>query len=160
MKLHTLAIVAVVVALSGCGGQSAPPSYPANAAPATAVIVDTDLAGLHLSVQDGDQVIAMMDGRHYTKVPIRPGAHTFSAGTGRRSEGGGTVPVDVQPGQTIYLQVGGVSSGPGAPIAPGFATNIGRAEGAFGQGGISLIPQASGEFLIQQSTEQQPVPVS
>ena len=124
------------------------------------VIADTDLATAQLSVQDGDQVIAMMHGQHYAKVPIRPGAHAFSAGAGRRSEGGGTVPVDVQPGQVIYLQVGGISSGPGVPAAPGFATSVGRAEGAFGQSGISLIPQSSAEYLMKQSPEQQPMPPS
>jgi hypothetical protein len=160
MKLHALAILAVLASLPGCGGQSAPPSYPAGAAPATVVIVDTDLANAQLSVQDGDQVIAMMNGQHYAKVPIRPGAHNFSAGTGMRSQGGGTVPVDVQPGQSVYLQVGGISSGIGAPVAPRFATSVGRAEGAFGQGGISLIPQSSAEYLMKQSTEQQPLPGS
>jgi hypothetical protein len=160
MKRYTRALVAVLVLLPGCGGQSAPPSYPTSAAPATAVIVDTDLAGLQLSVQDGDQVIAMMRGQHYAKVPIRPGAHTFSAGTGGGSGGGGTVPVDAQPGQMVYLQVGGLSSGPGAPAPPGIASGVGRAEGSFGQGGISLIPQSTADFLIKQSAEQQPMPPS
>jgi hypothetical protein len=161
MKMHTLATVAVLAALPGCGGQSAPPSYPTSAAPATVVIIDTDLANAHLSVQDGDQVIAMMNGQHYAKVPIRPGAHNFSAGAGRRSEGSGTIPVDAQPGQAIYLQVGGISSRPGGePAVPGFATSTGRAEGAFGQGGIQLIPQSSAEYLMKQSAEQQPLPPS
>jgi len=160
MKLHKLAFVAVLGLLPGCGAQSAPPSYPTTATPATVIIADTDLAPARLSVQDGDHVIAMMQGQHYTKVPIHPGAHTFSAGTGRQSEGGGTVPVDVQPGQAVYLQVGGISSGPNAPGAPGFASSIGRAEGAFGVGGISLIPQSRAEYLMKQSTEQQPMPPS
>jgi hypothetical protein len=153
-------MVAVFAALPGCGGQSTTPSYPASAAPATVVIVDTDFAHTQLSVQDGDQVIAMMSGKHYAKVPIRPGAHNFSAGTGIQSQGGGTVGVDVQPGQTVYLQVGGISTQIGAPSVPGFATGTGRAEGSFGQGGISRIPQANAEYLMKQSTEQQPLPTS
>jgi len=161
MKLRTLAIVAMLATLAGCGEQSAPPpSYPSGAAPATVVIVDTDLGKTQLSVQDGDQVIAMMQGQHYAKVSIRPGSHTFSAGAGRRSEGGGTIPVDVQPGQTIYLQVGGPSSVQSAPAVPGYASGEGRAEGAVGQGGISLVPQSNAEYLIKQFTEQQPVPHS
>jgi hypothetical protein len=124
------------------------------------VIVDTDLANAQLSVQDGGQVIAMMQGQHYAKVTIRPGAHTFSAGAGRLSEGGGTIPVNVQPGQTIYLQVGGLSSVQSAPAVPGFASGEGRAEGALGQGGISLVPQSNAEYLIKQFTEQQPIPHS
>lgn len=161
LKLQTLAFVAVLAVLPGCGEQSAPPpSYPASAAPATVVIVDTDLANMQLSVQDGDQVIAMMQGQHYANVTIRPGSHTFSAGAGGRSQGGGSIPVDVQPGQTIYLQVGGLSSTAGAPGMPGFATGEGRAAGAVGQGGISLIPQSNAEFLMKQSTEQQPIPHS
>ena len=159
MKLHTLSIIAALAVFPGCSGQSASPNYPASAAPAAAVIVDTDLAGAQLSVQDGDTVIAMMQGQHYTKVSVRPGTHIFSAGSGRQGEGAGTVPVDLQPGQVIYLQVGGISSRPGLPPAtPGFATSIGRAEGVFGQGGISLIPQSSAEYFIKQSTEQQPMP--
>ena len=160
MKLYALALVAVFAVLPGCGGQSTPPTYPASAAPATVVIVDTDFAKTQLSVQDGDRVIAMMNGQHYAMVPIRPGAHNFSAGTGFQSQGGGTVGVDVQPGQTVYLQVGGISTGIGAPSVPGFATGSGRAEGAFGQGGISLIPQANAEYLMKQSTRQQPLPAS
>ena len=162
MKLNTLAMVAVLAALAGCSGQSpAPPTYPASAAPATVVIVDTDLAGAPLSVQDGDQVVAMMNGQHYAKVPVRPGAHTFSAGTGRRSEGSGNIPVDVQPGQAVYLQVGGISSRPGGvPAVPGFATSTGRVEDAFGEGGIQLIPQSRAEYLMQQFAEQQPLPPS
>jgi predicted small lipoprotein YifL len=97
MQLRTLAMIAMLSALAGCGGQ-APVSYPASAAPATAVIVDTDFADTKLSVQDGDQVIAMMQGRHYAKVSIRPGVHNFSAGAGARSQGGGTIGVDAQPG--------------------------------------------------------------
>ena len=162
MKLATISILAALVALAGCGAQSSPPSYPANAAPATAVIVDTDLAGSRLSVQDGDQVIAMMHGRHFARVSIRPGSHNFSAGAGRLGEGGGTVPVDVQPGQTIYLQVGGVTSrlsGVGG-ASPGLPSRVGRAEGAFGQGAISLIPQSSADYLIKQYTEQPPLPPS
>ena len=161
MKLHTLAIVAVLAVLSGCGEQSAPPpSYPSGAAPATVVIVDTDLGNLQLSVQDGDQVIAMMKGQHYATVTIRPGSHNYSAGAGGRSLGGGTIPVDVKPGQTIYLQVGGLSSPTGAPGVPGFASGEGRIQGAVGQGGISLIPQSNAEFLIKQSKEQRPIPHS
>jgi hypothetical protein len=160
MKPYAMAVVAVFVALSGCGGQSTTPTYPASAAPASVVIVDTDFAKTQLSVQDGDRVIAMMNGQHYAMVPIRPGAHNFSAGTGFQSQGGGTVGVDVEPGQTVYLQVGGISTGIGAPSVPGFATGSGRAEGAFGQGGISLIPQANAEHLMKQSTKQQPLPAS
>jgi len=161
MKLHTLAIVAVLAVLPGCGEQSAPPpSYPSSAAPATVVIVDTDLGNLQLSVQDGDQVIAMMQGQRYTTITIRPGAHTFSAGAGGRSQGSGTIPVDVKPGQSIYLQVGGLSSTTGPPGVPGFASSEGRIQGAVGQGGISLIPQSNAEFLIKQSREQQPIPHS
>jgi hypothetical protein len=161
MKL-TSAIVAVLSALAGCGGQSAP-SYPAGAAPATAVIVDTDFATSKLSVQDGDQVIAMMHGQHYAKVSIQPGAHNFSAGTGTRGQGPGTVPVDVQPGQVIYLQVGGISSrniGIGAPNVPSFVSGVGRAEGSFGLGGISLVPQATAEQMMQQAAQQDPLPHS
>ena len=165
MKIYARALIAVLAVLPGCGSQSAPTSSPTSAAPATVVIVDTDVAGRQLSVQDGDQVIAIMRGQHYAKVPIHPGAHSFSAGTGGRSGGGGTVPVDAQPGQMIYLQVGGLSSGLGAPglgapAPPGIASGVGRAEGAVGQGGISLIPQSTAEFLIKQSAEQQPVPPS
>jgi hypothetical protein len=161
LKLQTLSIITTLAVFTGCSGQSASPNYPTSAAPATVVIVDTDLADAHLSVQDGDQVIAMMQGQHYTKVSIRPGSHIFSAGTGRQGQGAGNVPVDVQPGQEIYLQVGGISSRPGLPPAnPGFATSIGRAEGGFGQGGISLIPQSNAEYFIKQSTEQQPMPPS
>jgi len=160
MQLRTLAITVVLFGLAGCGGQ-APPSYPASAAPATAVIVDTDFVNTKLSVQDGDQVIAMMQGQHYAKVSIRPGAHNLSAGSGARSQGGGTVGVDVQPGQTIYLQVGGVTSndiGVGPPNVPSYVSGAGRAEGAFGQGGISLIPQAMAEKAMQQATQQEPLP--
>ncbi len=160
MKLYAIAMVALLVVVPGCGGQSTAPTYPASAAPATVVIVDTDFAKTQLSVQGGDHVIAMMNGQHYTKVTIRPGAHNFSAGTGVQSQGGGTIGVDVQPGQTVYLQVGGISTQIGAPSVPGFATGSGRAEGAFGQGGISLIPQANAEFLMKQSTQQQPLPAS
>jgi hypothetical protein len=155
VKLHTLAIVAILALLPGCAGQSAPTSYPASAASATAVIVDTDLANIQLSVQDGEHVIALMKGQHFARVPIRPGAHTFSAGTGFGGQGGGTVPVDVRPGEVIYLQIGGISSFPAAPSLPGFASSIGRAEGAFGQGGISLIPQSSAEYLMKQYKEQE-----
>jgi hypothetical protein len=161
MNLRTFAMVAFISVLPGCGGQEAPTSYPASAAPATAVIVDTDSPNAKISVQDGEQVIAMMHGRHYTKVPIRPGAHNFSAGSGRRSEGPGTVAVDVQPGQAIYLQVGGISSrnfGMGAPNAPSYVSGAGRAEDAYGQGGISLIPQAMAEQMMQQATQQEPLP--
>ena len=87
-------------------------------------------------------------------------AMPFAAGTGVQSQGGGTVGVDVQPGQTVYLQVGGISTQIGAPSVPGFATGTGRAEGSFGQGGISRIPQANAEYLMKQSTEQQPLPAS
>jgi len=166
MKLHNFVTIAVLTALLGCGGQSAPPSYPADAASATAVIVDTDFANAKLSVQDGDQVIAMMKGGHYAKVTIRPGAHNFSAGSGTRAQGPGTVPVDVQPGKVIYLQVGqtgqvgGVSSQIGAPSLPPSVTGVGRAEGAFGQGGISLIPQAMAEQMMQQAAQQEPLPPS
>jgi hypothetical protein len=89
MKPHALAIVAMLALLSACGGQSAPPSYPSSAAPAIVVIVDTDFSNVKLSVQDGDRVIAMMNGQHFARVSIRPGAHTFSAGGGRRGQGGG-----------------------------------------------------------------------
>ncbi len=161
MQLRTLAMAAALFGLAGCAGQ-APPSYPASAAAATAVIVDTDFANTKLSVQDGDQVIAMMRGQHYAKVPIRPGAHNFSAGSGARSQGGGTVGVDVQPGQMIYLQVGGVTSnniGVGPPNVPSYVSGAGpRAEGAFGQGGISLISQATAEKMMQQATQQEPLP--
>jgi hypothetical protein len=161
MKLYTFAIVALSAVLAGCGAQSAtPPSYPASAAPATVVIADTDLGNIQLSVQDGDEVIAVMQGGHYTKVSLRPGAHTFSAGTGARSLGGGTVQVDVQPGQVIYLQVGGASSTTNMPAVPGYATGVGRAEGSIGVGGISQIPQSSAEYLMKQSAEQQPMPPS
>jgi predicted small lipoprotein YifL len=163
MRLRTLALIAVLSSFAGCGGQAAPPSYPAGAAAATAVIVDTDSANTKLSVQDGDQVIAMMQGRHYARVSIRPGTHNFSAGSGTRSQGPGTVAVDVQPGQVIYLQVGGISSrnfGMGAPKAPSYVSGVGRAEGAFGQGGVSLIPQAMAEQMIQQAAQQEPLPPS
>ena len=62
----------------------------------------------------------------FAMVSIRPGSHNFSAGAGRLGEGSGTVPVDVQPGQTIYLQVGGVTSrlsGVGG-AAPGLASRV------------------------------------
>ena len=161
MKLYTFAIVALFAVLAGCGEQSAPPpSYPTDAAPATVIIVDTDLGNIQLSVQDGDQVIAVMRGSHYTKISLRPGAHTFSAGSGVRSLGGGTVPVDVQPGQLIYLQVGGASSITNMPAVPGFSSGTGRAEGSIGVGGISQIPQSSAEHLMKKSTEQQPMPRS
>lgn len=161
MKLHTLSIIAALAVFPGCSGQSNSPNYPTSAAPATVVIVDTDLVGARLSVQDDDKVIAMMQGQHYTKVSIRPGAHIFSAGSGRQGEGAGTAPADLQPGQVIYLQVGGISSRPGLPPAtPGFATSIGRAEGGYGQGGISIIPQSNAEYFIKQSAEQQPMPPS
>ncbi|MGC1453280.1 MAG: hypothetical protein WA830_24885 [Candidatus Sulfotelmatobacter sp.] len=163
MKLHTFVMVAALTALLGCGGQSTPPSYPADAASAIAVIVDTDFANAKLSVQDGDQVIAMMNGGHYAKVTIRPGAHNFSAGSGTRAQGPGTVPVNVQPGQTVYLHVGGISSrdvGIGAPAVPSFVSGAGRAEGAFGQGGITLVPQAVAEQMMQRAAPQEPLPPS
>lgn len=115
MKRHTLSVIAALAVFTGCCGQSASPNYPTSAAPATIVIVDTDLAGAQLSVQGGDEVIAMMQGQHYTKVSVRLFTHIFSAGSGQKGEGAGTVPVDLQPGQAISLRVGGISSRPGLP---------------------------------------------
>jgi hypothetical protein len=164
MKLRTVVIVAMLAVLAGCGAQSSSPqTYPSDAAAATVVIVDTDLGNVQLSVQDGDQVIAIMQGRQYTKVSLRPGTHTFSAGAGLQSLGGGTVQVDVQPAQVIYLQVGGASSQQLRPAVPGFASSAsgaGRAQGAIGVGGISQIPQSNAEFLMKQYTEQKPMPAS
>ena len=163
MKLRMAAMVALLVVFAGCGGQASTPSYPAGAPPATAVIVDTDSDNTKISVQDGDQVIAMMQGRHYAKVSIPPGAHNFSAGSGRRSQGPGTVAADVQPGQVIYLQVGGISSsnfGMGGPKAPSYVSGAGRAEGAYGLGGITLVPQGMAEQMMKQATQQEPLPPS
>lgn len=160
MNFKLFAIAATLAGLAGCGGQQGASNYPDNAAPAMVVIVDTDLAGAQLSVQDGDQVIAMMSGQHFTKVSIRPGSHQFSAGTGISGQGSGNVGVDVQPGQTIYVQVGGLGSFPFTPDHPGFATSVGRAEGSYGRGGVSLIPEAQAAGLIKQYTEQRPLPSS
>jgi hypothetical protein len=102
-------------------------------------------------------------GNNYAKVSIRPGAHNFSAGSGTRSQGLGTVAVDVQPGQVIYLQVGGISSrnvGIGAPNVPSYISGVGRAEGSFGLGGISLVTQAMAEQMMQQAAQQEPLPHS
>lgn len=163
MNFRIFAMLTLLSVLPGCGGQAAPTSYPASAAPATAVIVDTDSDNTKISVQDGDQVIALMHGRRYAKVSIPPGAHNFSAGSGRRSQGPGTVAVDVQPGQVIYLQVGGISSGNfgmGAPNVPSYVSGAGRAEDAYGLGGISLVPQAMAEQMMKQATQQEPLPPS
>jgi hypothetical protein len=168
MKLRGLELAILFAVLPGCGGMSSPPpSYPATAAPATVVIADADLGKMQLSVQDGGQVIAMMQGGHYTKVLIRPGSHTFSAGAGARSLGAGSVQIDVQPGQIIYLQVGGASSAPDVPTGPRYdivtgydVGGMGHAEGAIGVGGILQIPPSSGEYLLKQSREQQPMPPS
>lgn len=160
-RLCSFAVATLMAVLTGCAEQSAPPpTYPADAAPATVVIVDTDLGDIQLSVQDGDQVIAVMRGGHFTKVSIRPGAHMFSAGAGARSLGGGTVQLNVQPGDSIYLQVGGASSVTDMPAVPGFASGTGRTEGAIGAGGISQIPQSRAEYLMKQSKEQSPMPAS
>ena len=104
-------------------------------------------------------MIALMNGQQYAKVPIRPGSHTFSAGTGAE-QGSGNIAVDVQPSQVIYLQVGGSGSFPFTPNRPGFATSIGRAEGSYGRGGLSLIPEDQAATLMKHSTEQRPLPAS
>jgi hypothetical protein len=65
----------------------------------------------------------------------------------------------MQPGQVIYLQIGGISSrnvGIGAPNLPSYVSGVGRAEGSFGQGGISLVPQAMAEQMMQQAAQQEP----
>jgi hypothetical protein len=122
------------------------PTLPTPLQPdATAVIVDTDFATSKLSVQDGDQVIATMHRQHYAKVSIPPGAHNFSAESGTRAEGPGTVAVDVKPGQVIYPQVGGISSkdiGIGAPNVPWYDFSLPRDRNSLTFSGFDSYPVA------------------
>lgn len=102
-------------------------------------------------MQDGDQVIAMMHGQHLPWCPSVPAPTTFLQERAGSEKGVAPSQSTFNRGRLFICESAASLRGcRGSAEPPGLASRVGRAEGAFGQGAISLVPKSSAECLIKQ----------